>query len=118
MTQTPRIIASITFLTKDEGGRSQPVYANQDYRPHIVIGDPNQREALVDENNRILEHYVGVCFGGNAGEELVPGITQSVSLTLTSHPNVDDSAVQPGATFTVREGGKIVGYGVVEERAP
>ena len=37
-------------------------------------------------------------------------------LELMYHPDLPYSDVQPGATFTVREGGRIVGHGVVLSR--
>ena len=118
MPEQHSIVATVTFLGTDEGGRKKPASACRDYMPHIVIGDPYQREALVDEHNRMTEHYLGVSFEGNSGEELSLGASHVVSLTLMYHPMVDYSAVQPGATFTLREGGKVVGYGVVETRTP
>ena len=41
--------AEITFLSPSEGGRTDPpilLSPNGTYRPHIVIGNPNQRKAI------------------------------------------------------------------------
>jgi hypothetical protein len=42
---------------------------------------------------------------------IVWGETVGVTLDLMYHPRVDYGAVQPNATFTIREGGKVVGFG-------
>ncbi|TWT30974.1 hypothetical protein KOR34_43470 [Posidoniimonas corsicana] len=112
MCSKPLVEATVTFLQPEEGGRSHPAFASADYRPHIVLGDAKQRVALVDEHNQILEHYLGVAMHGD-GEELTPGVPHKVRLTLMYDGNVDYSGVQPGACFTLREGARIVGYGMV-----
>ena len=45
-----------------------------------------------------------------------PGDTADVKLALMFFPEYPYDEVQPGATFTVREGPLIVGYGVVRSR--
>jgi hypothetical protein len=42
-----------------------------------------------------------------------PGDTAKVKLALMYFPEYPYDEVQPGATFTVREGALIVGYGVI-----
>ena len=110
----PRIECSITFLSVAEGGRSSPpqFLSGDGYRPHLVIGDPNQRQAVMGDGNRLVEEYIGVAFhqgpeAPEAGEEL------SVMLTLMNFPNAMYGRLRPGVSFTVREGRKIVGYGTV-----
>ena len=78
--------------------------------PHIVIGDPAQREALVSADHRVLERYLGVWIR-DAPDELVPGLTEEVTLVLMYWPDEKYEEVEPGATFTLREGPKIVGFG-------
>src|SRR5260370_38376033 len=59
----PRIEAQITFLPASEGGRTElPTdFSDGKYRPHVVVGDPNQRKALL-VNNVAQETYLGVAF--------------------------------------------------------
>ena len=80
--------------------------------PHIVIGDPSQREAHVEAGNRLTEHYLGV-WVKDAPDEWVPGQSAELTLVLMYWPEEKYENVIPGATFTLREGGKIVGFGNV-----
>jgi translation elongation factor EF-Tu-like GTPase len=107
--------AVVTFLSPEQGGRQHLAWDDYRYRPHLVVGDPDQRHAIV-ENRKGVEEYLGVSFGGN-GRELAFGVPHDVTLTLAYHPNVDYAALQPGATFTIREGGTVVGFGVVKARS-
>lgn len=115
--EIPSISASITFLTPQEGGRSQNAYDSSHYRPHIVIGDPNQRVAVVDGTGVATEKYLGVQFTGD-NRVLPAGSDHQVTLRLIYFPEVDYSAVISGATFTIREGGAIVGFGRVIRGLP
>jgi hypothetical protein len=81
------------------------------YRPHIVIGPQSQRVAIRD-GNRFTENYLGVMFVGGP-DKMEPGDTAEVKLALMYFPDYPYHEVQPGATFTVREGPLIVGYGVI-----
>ena len=110
----PRIECSVAFHSPAEGGRSSPpqYLSGDQYRPHLVIGDPNQREAKVANGNWLIEEYIGVAFhegptAPEAGKELL------VVLTLMYFPNPMYGKLSPGINFTVREGAKIVGYGTV-----
>jgi hypothetical protein len=83
------------------------------YRPHLVVGDPSQREAIVDREGQGTEAYLGVAFEDGpetvvAGEE----ITVTLALMFAPHPGYD--ALKPGATFTVREGRRVVAFGTVQ----
>ncbi len=119
MRETPIIGAEVTFLPTNEGGRQQSIYfeANHSsYRPHLVVGDPMQRRPIVLDGNVCAEEYLGIAF--HAGPDVVnPGDTCAVRMSLIYHPDVDYSAVVPGVTFTLREGGTIVGFGRVTERS-
>jgi hypothetical protein len=104
----------ITFLPMAEGGRaSLPQFLSGDqYRPHLVIGDPSQREAKVADGNWLSEEYIGVAFHQGpttpeAGKEL------AVVLTLMCFPHPMHGKLNAGTTFTVREGSNVVGYGTV-----
>ncbi len=101
------IEAEVTFLPKSEGARTAvPQLTNCYYRPHIVIGDPEQRRPIVS-GNRIQEKYLSVCFlSGPPSAELGQKLMTEMALIYWPHPDYD--AVIPGATFTIREGGTIV----------
>jgi hypothetical protein len=74
----------------------------------LVIGDPTQRTAVEGDGNR----FIGVAFDqGPATPEV--GTEMMVALTLIYFPHPMYDQLQPGVTFTVREGAKIVGYGRV-----
>jgi hypothetical protein len=48
------IMVTLTMLSKEDGGRNQQLSSGAFggiYRPHIVIGDPLQRKAIVIEKN-------------------------------------------------------------------
>jgi hypothetical protein len=79
--------------------------------PHIVVGDPSQREAKMS-GNTITERYLGVLVT-DAPDEMVPGSTAELTLSLMYWPDEKYSEVLPGVSFTVREGPKIVGFGKV-----
>jgi translation elongation factor EF-Tu-like GTPase len=102
MSETPKIEVEMAFLTKAEGGRDQPpILATPTmYRPHLVVGDGE---------------YLGVIFLA-APEFIEPQESFSATLGLVYHPNVDYSALTPGAEFTVREGARVVGRGRVTKR--
>ena len=79
--------------------------------PHIVVGDPSQREAKTS-GNTITEHYLGVLVT-DAPDEMAPGATAEITLCLMYWPDENYGEVLPGATFTVREGPTVVGFGRV-----
>jgi hypothetical protein len=79
--------------------------------PHVVAGDPTQREARIS-GNTITECYLGVLVA-DAPDEIPPGGTAEVTLRLMYRPEEGYEELVPGATFTVREGPKIVGFGQV-----
>ena len=122
MTEFPVIEAEMTFLSKEQGGRSKPFPPNtlktKSYRPHLVIGDLNQREAIIEAINgqkQIKEEYLAVAFCD--GPENVPFDEPiKVKMVLMNFPALSYSEVIPGETFTLREGGLIVGYGQVRAK--
>jgi hypothetical protein len=112
----PRLECSIVFLAASEGGRSSPLppgaLSGNGYRPHLVIGDPAQRHAILADGNRATEEYIGVAFqDGPAVPQVGMDMTCVLALMFYPHPMYDK--LRPGVTFTVREGAKIVGYGRV-----
>jgi hypothetical protein len=112
----PLVECSVTFLTPEDGGRAVPwgpgALSGNRYRPHIVIGDPNQRQAILDERGRSAEESVGVAFhDGPALPE--PGKEMKVVLTLMYFPHPMYDKLIRGATFTLREGSKVVAHGEI-----
>ena len=104
----PSVRAAVTMVSDLE----HPRWPNRGrYKPHIVIGDPGQREAQMS-GNTITEHYLGVLVA-DAPDEMSPGTSAEVTLYLMYWPEEKYDSVVAGATFTVREGPKIVGFGKV-----
>jgi hypothetical protein len=83
--------------------------------PHIVVQPREVRKAAVDERGVGTELYEGIAFVERPAEYRVgaPGI---FVFDLMYYPGHRYPSVQPGATFTVREGLRIVAHGVVETR--
>ena len=110
----PRITAQITFLPASEGGRETlPTdFSGGQYRPHVVVGDPNQRKAVF-VNDVAQENYLGVAFVGGPSN-VVTGASVVMELALMYWPNVSYDLLVPGATFTLREGPHIIGFGTVQ----
>jgi hypothetical protein len=108
----PVVEAKVTLLPELTHGRR--LLTTGQYRPHIVIGSQSQRVAIRD-GNRFTENYLGVMFVGGP-DAMEPGDTAEVKLALMYFPEEPYNEVQPGATFTVREGPLIVGYGVIRSR--
>jgi len=109
--------ADLTFRTESEGGRTIPpgVLSGLQYRPHIVVGDPNQREAIVGADRVITEEYLGVAFASGPYRILL-GQPIRVEMMLIYWPNLDYRKAVPGVTFTLREGGRIVAQGRITKR--
>ena len=117
MPDRPFVNAEITFLRTDEGGRMRaPVFnVRSRYMPHIVVQSREVRHAVVDADRFCREPYLGVAFVEGPSEFRL-GETASFVLELVYHPDVRYDDVRAGATFTVREGPKIVAHGVVLSR--
>jgi hypothetical protein len=116
------IEAEVVLLSKEEGGRSTPVLPvayGGGLRPHIVLQDRSARKAKVGMRdghpNTILEDYLGVEFW--SGPDQIP-VSSPFLLTmrLVYFPDLMYSGCVPGATFTIREGGKITGHGEIKRR--
>ena len=116
MNQWPYIKIEITFLSPMQGGRTRPpvlVSENSTYRPHIVIGDPTQRCAIT-VGNEIRETYLGLVFVSGP-EDVRFGEPVEAEAALLYYPQPEHDSVVQGATFTIREGPKVVGYGRVKD---
>jgi hypothetical protein len=112
--QLPLVCAMVTLLPELTGSRR---LSGRQYRPHIVLGPITQRHAVVASGNTLVEQYLGVIFWSGP-EVLEPGESAAVWLALAYFSTGPEqyAGVVPGATFTVREGGQVVGYGEVRER--
>lgn len=110
----PTIRASLTLLPELERGRNTLWRA---YRPHIVIGPPDQRKAKM-QGNTCIEPYRGVVIMDEY-LQIEPGETTEVTMLLAYYepPRLIYEDVVPGATFTLREGPNIVGHGIVLSRS-
>ena len=112
MTTRPTIEAEVTFLSPDAGGRARPPdLSAAGYKPHLVVQPPDVRTA-VSEGGFGVEPYLGVVFLSGPAQPTA-GQPSRVTLLLGYYPEVDYRALRGGATFTVREGGKVVGFGKV-----
>ena len=116
MNKWPYLQVELTFLSPSEGGRQtappQIGRAPGRYRPHIVIGDPNQRKPIV-VGNQCQETYLGVIFVSGPNDVRV-GEPIEAEAELMYYPLPEHDAVVPGATFTLREGSRVVGFGRVK----
>lgn len=126
-----RIDCEVTFLRDTERGPLAwpKTLSGGRYRPHLVVGDPNQRRAVLTSrmmpvtysdgskgeirtDRYIDEELLGVQFDeGPPQPEVETPLLVTLSLMFWPHPGYDK--LQPGSTFTVREGPTIVGYGKV-----
>lgn len=109
----PVVQAQVTLLPELSHGR-RLLTAGQ-YRPHIVIGPQSQRVA-VQTGNVLTERYLPVMFV-RGPDAINPGETAHVSLALMYFPEEPYEEVRPGATFTLREGPLIVGFGIILSRS-
>ena len=104
----------VKFFSEENGGRLQlpeDLLSIGTYRPHFVIGDPEQITAIVDDNNIGQENYLGIAFTSQEGA--LKADKEIEALVTTVYPDVDYSGLVSGATFTIREGRNIVGNGKV-----
>ncbi len=93
-----------------------PGLSSHQYTPHLVIQSPDVRAPNVVRGNVIVDDYLGVRFLSGPKESL-PEQALNCEMELMYHPNVNYDAVRDGATFTLREGGTVVGFGVVTKRS-
>lgn len=109
----PVIQAQVTLLPELSHGRR--LLNTGQYRPHIVIGPQSQRVAIRN-GNAFTQKYLGVMFVGGP-ESMSPGESAEVTLALMYFPEDPYEDVRPGATFTIREGPLVVGFGVILSRS-
>ena len=118
MSRLPTILASITMLSHESGGRVVAPDLNSPaaYMPHLVIQSVDTRVATVINGNQIIDEYLGVRFISGPLNVVRDEPFES-TFELMYYPVVDYDAVQVGATFTIREGAKILGFGSVLRRS-
>lgn len=87
--------ANIYILTKEEGGRSTPFQNN--YRPQLFVRTTDVTVSLTHPNPDEAEEHL-----------VMPGDNVTLLGEL-----VHDVALEEGSRFTLREGGKTVGTGLV-----
>ena len=85
--------AEVYVLTKEEGGRHTPFFNN--YRPHFYFRTTD---------------VTGVCELPEGVEMVMPGDNVTIEVTL-----INPIAIEAGTNFSIREGGRTVGAGVVAE---
>lgn len=93
------LLLHIEMLPEAQGGRQSPIAGG--YMPHLVVEGGHE--------------YLGVRLTG-AGEVAVSG-SAVVQVDLL-YDGVDYLPLQPGVRFSVREGPRVVGSGVVLATAP
>ena len=111
--KVPVVQAQVTLLPELPHGRR--LLNTGQYRPHIVIGPQSQRVAI-RSGNAFTEKYLGIMFVGGP-EAMSPGENAEVTLALMYFPEDPYEDVRPGATFTIREGPLVVGFGVILSRS-
>jgi hypothetical protein len=104
----------VVFLSPEEGGRQQPplLGTSSSYRPHLVLQDRLVRQARLRDGNVVDEPYLGVTFV-EGPRDVQFGQPAECCLHVDHHPDADQAELRDGATFTVREGARIVGHGIV-----
>jgi hypothetical protein len=85
------------------------------YRPHLVVQARTVRRAQLGQGDVPEEDYLGVEFVQGLGA-IQFGAESRYTIRLL-FPLVDYSALRSGATFTIREGHRVVGHGIVLEEA-
>lgn len=93
-----RFLAQYYILTKDEGGRHTPFVNN--YRPQMFVRTSDVTVKLTWPEKEAVEE----------GRMVMPGEN-----VLLQGELVHDIALEKGLRFTIREGGRTVGTGVVTE---
>lgn len=93
--QMLRVRALVHLLLAEQGGRLTPI-ANK-YMPNLKFND--------------IDGYAGFMLG--EGVTMEPGAERFVELAMIGSPAFI-AEIRPGQSFSVHEGSKVVGRGVVE----
>jgi hypothetical protein len=113
----PFVVASVVFFSHERGGRKRmPCLGSCQYMPHIVVKCPagEGQEAAVGDNDG-TEEYLGVRFV-RGPQDVCRDSQIECELELMYYPGVNYAAVVTGAEFSIREGAKVVGVGIVIRR--
>lgn len=95
-TRLPDIEAEIFFLPTEQGGRHSPVLSG--YRPNHDFG-------LAGTFNDAAHEYIGC-------ESVAPGQSAKANIWFLA-PECQEGRLYSGFTFTVQEGSRVVGRGVI-----
>jgi len=116
------IESEVVLLSAEEGGRSAPVLPfayRGGLRPHIVLQDRAVRKPKISTQaghpNIILDDYLGVEFW-TVPDPVPVSSAFSLTMRLAYYPAPMYNGCVPGATFTIREGGRITGHGEIKRR--
>jgi hypothetical protein len=117
MSDVAMVDADLTFHPPEENGRTNLnlLLSGLQYRPHIVIGDPTQRHAVISPDRHLTETMCGVAFAAGPSH-IKANVAYPVTIMLMYWPHAIYDSVVPGATFTLREGPNIVGFGKITRR--
>jgi hypothetical protein len=112
----PMVVVEVVFLSTEEGGRqSPPVFGTAaEYRPHLVVQERSIRYARM-RGNVVEDEYLAVSFV-QGPETFALGEPVRCMVRLNYFPEVAYADLREGATFTVREGARIVAHGIVLDR--
>jgi hypothetical protein len=96
----------------EKGGRSHPAENSSKYRPSLVFGNPDKRQAdLGEDGQTLIEAYRMSVFDGD-GRPLLPGREHEVFIKITYYLDTQGyEKPNAGDTFTIREASKVVGFG-------
>jgi hypothetical protein len=108
----PIVTATLTLLPELERPRNT---GWRGYRPHIVV-EPLTPDMATRRANMATDRYQSVVFLDEY-VTIAPGDTKEVILGLWAYPDNQYENVIPGATFTLREGPHIAGYGTITDRS-
>ncbi|MGO3169731.1 MAG: elongation factor Tu [Bavariicoccus seileri] len=93
ITPHTKFTAEVYVLTKEEGGRHTPFFTN--YRPQFYFRTTD---------------ITGVCILPEGTEMVMPGDNVTIEVEL-----IHSVAIEEGTRFSIREGGRTVGSGVVSK---
>lgn len=95
--------ADIYFTRPEEGGRTMPAFSG--YRPPFDFG------LKTAEGGRMVNDCVITLEGR---ERTAPG-TRCFARVTPRHPELLQDVLRPGATFEIKEGGRVAGRGTIVE---
>jgi hypothetical protein len=113
----PLVVARVVFFSEKRGGRkSIPCLSSCWYMPHIVVeSSVGERREPAAGDDPVTEEYLGVRFV-RGPQDIRTDSPIECELELMYHPSVNYAAVVEGAEFSIREGAKVVGVGIVIRR--